>query len=50
LFGYSSLGLNVWLPQVAAGMAVILLVLVTQTNPQGTYSKSSERVRFAEVQ
>jgi hypothetical protein len=50
LFGYSSLGLNVWLPQVAAGMAVILLVLVSQTSWQGTYSERGERVRFAKVQ
>ena len=34
LFGYSNLGLNVWLPQVAAGVAVILLVLVSKTEPQ----------------
>lgn len=46
LFGYSSLGLNVRLPQVVAGMAVILRVLVAQTNPQVTYSKRSERVRL----
>ena len=34
LFGYSSQGLNVWLPQVIAGVGVMLLVLVTQTHPQ----------------
>ena len=31
LFGYSSQGLNVWLPQVIAGVGVMLLVLVTKT-------------------
>jgi hypothetical protein len=31
-------------------MAVILLVLVLQTNPQVTYSTHSERVRLAEAQ
>jgi hypothetical protein len=36
LFGYSNQGLNVWLPQVIAGVAVILLVLVSQTQPQRT--------------
>ena len=34
LFGYSNQGLNVWLPQVIAGVSVMLLVLVTQTHPQ----------------
>ena len=34
LFGYSNQGLNVWLPQVIAGVAVMLLVLVSQTDPQ----------------
>jgi hypothetical protein len=34
LFGYSSQGLNVWLPQVIAGVGVMLLVLVTKTHPQ----------------
>ncbi len=33
LFGYWSDGLNVWLPQVAAGVGVILLVLVSKTEP-----------------
>jgi hypothetical protein len=33
LFGYSNQGLNVWLPQVIAGVAVILLVIVSQTHP-----------------
>ena len=33
LFSYSNLGLNVWLPQVIAGVAVILLVIVSQTHP-----------------
>jgi len=35
LFGYKNLGLNVWLPQVIAGISVILLVLVSKTeHPQ----------------
>lgn len=34
LFGYWSQGLNVWLPQVVAGVGVINLVLVSQTDPQ----------------
>lgn len=33
LFGYSNQGLNVWLPQVIAGVGVILLVMVSQTQP-----------------
>jgi hypothetical protein len=33
LFSYSNQGLNVWLPQVIAGVAVILLVIVSQTRP-----------------
>ena len=33
LFSYSNQGLNVWLPQVVAGVAVILLVIVSQTHP-----------------
>jgi len=33
LFSYSNQGLNVWLPQVIAGVAVILLVIVSQTHP-----------------
>ena len=36
LFGYSVDGLNVWLPQVAAGLSVILLVLVSKTEPTQT--------------
>src|SRR5262252_7348202 len=34
LFGYSNEGVNVWLPQVIAGVAVVLLVLVSQTQQQ----------------
>jgi len=34
LFSYSNQGLNVWLPQVIAGVAVILLVIVSQTHPR----------------
>lgn len=34
LFGYSNQGLNIWLPQVIAGVGVIALVLVTKTNPE----------------
>ncbi len=33
LFGFASQGLNVWLPFVVAGVGVILLVLVSQTQP-----------------
>lgn len=36
LFGYANQGLNVWLPQVVAGVGVIGLVLVTQPRPQPT--------------
>jgi hypothetical protein len=36
VFGYSNQGLNVWLPQVIAGVGVIGLVLVSQTDPQPT--------------
>ena len=36
LFGYSVDGLNVWLPQVAAGLSVILLVLVSKAEPTQT--------------
>jgi hypothetical protein len=34
LFGYWNEGVNVWLPQVIAGVAVMLLVLVSQTPQQ----------------
>ncbi|HYK63960.1 MAG TPA: hypothetical protein VEY94_03360 [Patescibacteria group bacterium] len=34
LFGYADQGVNVWLPQVVAGVGVIGLVLVTQTSSQ----------------
>ena len=34
LFGYSNEGVNVWLSQVIAGVAVMLLVLVSQTQQQ----------------
>jgi hypothetical protein len=34
LFGYSNEGVNVWLPQVIAGVAVMLLVLVSKTQQQ----------------
>jgi len=34
LFGYSNEGVNVWLSQVVAGVAVMLLVLVSQTQQQ----------------
>jgi hypothetical protein len=43
LFGYSNQGLNVWLPQVIAGAAVILLVLVSQTEPQGSVKTKAAR-------
>jgi hypothetical protein len=45
LFGYCNEGLNVRLPQVIAGVAVIRLVLVSQTEPQFTNARRS--VRFA---
>jgi hypothetical protein len=44
LFGYADLGLNVWLPQVMAGVAVMLLVLVTQTQPQAATGISAAKV------
>jgi hypothetical protein len=36
LFGYWNQGLNVWLPQVIAGVGLIGVVLVSQTDPQPT--------------
>jgi hypothetical protein len=36
LFGYSNQGINVWLPQTLAGLGVIGLVLVSQTDPRPT--------------
>ena len=33
LFGFSSKPLNVWLPHLVVGIAVILVVLVSQTHP-----------------
>ncbi len=47
LFGYANLGLNVWVPQVAAGVAVILLVLVSKTEPQRSYVGRTENIRLA---
>lgn len=35
LFGFSGEALNVWLPHVVVGVAVILVVLVSQTQPGG---------------
>ncbi len=49
LFGYSSQGLNVWLPQVLAGVGVIVLVLVSQTQPQSAYVCRDASVGFARV-
>jgi len=49
LFGYANLGLNVWVPQVAAGVAVILLVLVSKTEPQRSYVGRTENIRLASV-
>jgi hypothetical protein len=46
VFGYSNEGLNVWLPQVIAGVSVILLVLVSQAEPQATYTRLGGSVRF----
>jgi hypothetical protein len=43
LFGYADLGLKVWLPQVMAGVAVMLLVLVTQTQPQAAAGISAAK-------
>lgn len=36
LFGYSNQDLNAWLPHVIAGLGVMGLVLVSQTDPQPT--------------
>lgn len=44
LFGCSHLGLNVWLPEVIVGVAVILLMLVLQTEPQEIHARRSNRV------
>jgi hypothetical protein len=49
LFGYLNQGLNVWLPQVIAGVGVIVLVLVSQTQPQSAYGPRGASVGFAEV-
>ena len=49
LFGYSSQGLNIWLPQVLAGVGVMVLVLVSQTQPQSAYVRSDASVGFARV-
>ena len=34
LFGFASKPLNVWLPHLVVGIAVILVVLVSQTHPR----------------
>ena len=34
VLGFSNKGLNVWVPDVVAGLGVIVLVLVSQTHPQ----------------
>lgn len=34
VFGFSSKPLNVWLPHLVVGIAVILVVLVSQTHPK----------------
>lgn len=44
VFGYADLGLNVWLPQVMSGVAVMLLVLVTQTQPQAAGGITAAKV------
>lgn len=44
LFGYSNQGLNVWLPQVIAGIGVIGLVLVSKTDPEPAADVSHARV------
>jgi hypothetical protein len=49
LFGYSHFGLNVWLPQVIAGVAVILLVLISKTEPQRGYVRRTENLRLAGI-
>jgi hypothetical protein len=49
LFGYSSQGLNVWLPQVLAGVGVMVLVLVSQTQPQSAYVSRDANVGLARV-
>lgn len=36
LFGFSSLASNAWVPHVVVGVTVILVVLVSQTEPQET--------------
>lgn len=43
LFGYANLGLNVWLPQVIVGVSVILLVLVSRTEPQPLEAKTDAK-------
>ena len=34
LFGFSSKALNVWLPHLVVGIAVVLVVLVSKTHPK----------------
>ena len=34
LFGFSSKPLNVWLPHLVVGIAVVLVVLVSKTHPK----------------
>jgi hypothetical protein len=36
LFGFSNQGLNVWLPHTVVGIVVILVVLVSQTQPSAS--------------
>src|SRR5262249_7973998 len=49
LFGYPTQGLKVWLPQVLAGAGVIVLVLVSQTQPQSAYVSRDASVGLARV-
>ena len=41
LFGFSSKPLNVWLPHLVVGIAVILVVLVSQTHPKMMKARSA---------
>lgn len=40
IFGFAGEALNVWLPHVVVGAAVIVVVLFSQTQPQGSSVKA----------
>jgi len=40
IFGFAGESVNVWLPHVVVGAAVIVVVLFSQTQPQGSSAKT----------